>query len=106
MNGRKLLALVLFGALVGTGDSAEAPVYIRIIDGFGNHDWRKTTALVREVLERRGDLQVSVSNGKGRIHTSTFGHVWKDEDNPVAFRCGGPDADAPRRAVAGETRCR
>jgi type 1 glutamine amidotransferase len=37
----------------------------------------------------RWPIEWTVAYGKGRIYTSTFGHVWKDEENPVNFRCAG-----------------
>ena len=37
----------------------------------------------------RWPVEWAVSYGKGRVYTSTFGHVWKDEENPVNLRCAG-----------------
>lgn len=37
----------------------------------------------------RWPIEWTVAFGKGRVYTSTFGHVWKDETDPVDFRCAG-----------------
>jgi hypothetical protein len=41
--------------------AAEPPVRVLIVDGYGNHDWRLTTALVRGILEPAGGFKVDVS---------------------------------------------
>jgi hypothetical protein len=37
----------------------------------------------------RWPVEWTVAYGKGRIYTSTFGHVWHDEAEPVGMRCAG-----------------
>lgn len=37
----------------------------------------------------RWPIEWTVNYGKGRIYTSTFGHVWRDEVDPVDLRCAG-----------------
>ena len=37
------------------------PIKVLIIDGFSNHDWARTTALVRGILERTGRFRVEVA---------------------------------------------
>jgi type 1 glutamine amidotransferase len=37
----------------------------------------------------RWPVEWAVRHGKGRVYTSTFGHVWKDEEDPVNMRCAG-----------------
>jgi hypothetical protein len=34
-------------------------------------------------------LEWTVAYGKGRVYTSTFGHVWKDDTQPERMRCAG-----------------
>jgi uncharacterized protein len=34
-------------------------------------------------------LEWTVAYGKGRVYTSTFGHVWKGDVQPVSMRCAG-----------------
>jgi len=34
-------------------------------------------------------LEWTVSYGKGRVYTSTFGHVWKGDTQPARMRCAG-----------------
>jgi type 1 glutamine amidotransferase len=37
----------------------------------------------------RWPVEWAVRYGKGRVYTSTFGHVWRDEKDPVNLRCAG-----------------
>lgn len=37
----------------------------------------------------RWPVEWTTTYGKGRIYTSTFGHVWKDEADPVDMQCAG-----------------
>ena len=48
------------GLMAASREDAK-PVRVLIIDGFSNHDWRATTARVREILDRAGGFVVTVS---------------------------------------------
>lgn len=37
----------------------------------------------------RWPIEWSVDYGKGRVYNSTFGHIWRDENNPPNARCAG-----------------
>jgi type 1 glutamine amidotransferase len=37
----------------------------------------------------RWPIEWTVEFGKGRVYSSTFGHVWVDETDPVNMRCAG-----------------
>lgn len=37
----------------------------------------------------RWPIEWAVRYGKGKVYTSTFGHVWRDETDPVNLRCAG-----------------
>lgn len=50
----------LLGFLVPVFATA-APIRVLIVDGFSNHDWQLTTALVRGIIEPTGLFEVSVS---------------------------------------------
>lgn len=41
--------------------AADRPIRVLIVDGFSNHDWRLTTALIRGVLEPTGLFEIAVS---------------------------------------------
>ena len=41
--------------------SASAPIRVLIVDGYSNHDWKLTTALIRGILAPTGLFDVSVS---------------------------------------------
>jgi hypothetical protein len=55
-----LLCLALF-ALPLMSSAADAPIRVLIVDGFSNHDWRLTTALIRGILEPTHLFTVAVS---------------------------------------------
>lgn len=56
------------GGIVTPGMDAQPPVPIRvlIVDGFSNHDWKLTTALIRGILEPTGLFEVSVSTAPAK----------------------------------------
>ena len=56
------LALVfLFGAQPAAANRKETTIKVLIVDGFSNHDWRQTTALLRGILEPSGLFTVTIS---------------------------------------------
>ncbi len=64
MKPRVVVALLVFFALFAPAAiavAAEAPVRVLIVDGYSNHDWRLTTALIRGILEPTRLFDVSVS---------------------------------------------
>lgn len=58
---RRGLALLLAGLAGGAALAAEPPIRVLVIDGYSNHDWRLTTALIRGILEPTGLFAVTVS---------------------------------------------
>lgn len=55
-------AFSLFALSLGFAHlTADTPVRVLIVDGYSNHDWRLTTALIRGILEPTGLFTVSVS---------------------------------------------
>jgi len=63
MNHRVGLALLtwLLAVLLGSAHAADAKIRVLIVDGFSNHGWRQTTALLRGLLEPSGLFAVAVS---------------------------------------------
>jgi type 1 glutamine amidotransferase len=55
---RFLLALLLSAT---AGFAVETPIRVLIVDGYSNHDWKLTTALIRGILEPTGLFNVSVA---------------------------------------------
>lgn len=49
----------LGGAAVGGG--GDLPIEVLIVDGFSNHDWERTTALIRGILQSDGRFRVDVA---------------------------------------------
>lgn len=57
-----LLVVPAFSSLAAAQPpAAAAPVRVLIVDGFSNHDWKLTTALIRGIIEPTGLFSVSVS---------------------------------------------
>jgi type 1 glutamine amidotransferase len=52
---------LLAGAHALSALAAEPPIRVLIVDGYSNHDWRLTTALIRGILEPGGRFAVDVS---------------------------------------------
>ncbi|HTL68703.1 MAG TPA: ThuA domain-containing protein [Lacunisphaera sp.] len=56
------IAVLICCAVGGLATYAtEPPIRVLIVDGYSNHDWRLTTALIRGILEPTGRFQVDVS---------------------------------------------
>lgn len=56
-----MLSLMTLAAITPASLAAEKPVRVLIVDGYSNHDWRLTTALIRGILEPSGLFTISVS---------------------------------------------
>lgn len=63
-----LVAALPLGLLGACGDDppvseagAREPIRVLIVDGFSNHDWRKTSGFLQGVLERTGRFEVEIS---------------------------------------------
>ena len=52
--------LLVFAAFGLAGSLIAAPIRALIIDGQNNHDWRKTTPVLKQILENTGLFQVDV----------------------------------------------
>jgi type 1 glutamine amidotransferase len=53
--------VAILALAAATAWSAAEPVRVLVIDGFSNHDWRTTTARIRDLLEADGGFAVTVS---------------------------------------------
>src|SRR5260370_4409472 len=58
--GTCALLLCLFAQPMAA-TSSQPRIRVLILDGFSNHDWHQTTALLRSILEASGLFTVSVS---------------------------------------------
>jgi len=67
MSVDKLLAVLLSCVTLlcpvslGGAAARQSKIKVLIVDGFSNHDWRQTTALLRGILEPSGLFEVAVS---------------------------------------------
>lgn len=55
------LPVLLFAGCISHPAVADKKVRVLIVDGFSNHDWRQTTALIRGILAPSGLFDVAVS---------------------------------------------
>lgn len=90
---RSLLALI---CLVATWDrtSAADPIRVLIVDGQNNHDWRKTTPVLKACLEATGRFTVDVATSPAN---------GKTEEDWNAFRPGFSDYGAVLSNYNGQT---
>jgi type 1 glutamine amidotransferase len=68
-----MLAFVSGTLLLGAcchSAAAPAPTRVLIVDGFGNHDWRRSTRLIRSILATRGEFHVEVSTAPAESATT------------------------------------
>ena len=57
-----LLVILFAGFLPGFAKSSQSKIRVLIVDGFSNHDWQRTTLLLRGILESAGEFEVQVSS--------------------------------------------
>jgi hypothetical protein len=81
-----LLPTILLLASVAVVSSAdrgadERKIRVLIVDGFSNHDWSQTTALLRGILARNSLFQVAVSTAPGNTDDTAWG-AWR----PIILR--------------------
>jgi len=53
--------LLLAVAVHASGAESSVPVRVLIVDGFGNHDWQRTTRLIRCILDARPGFRTDVT---------------------------------------------
>ena len=58
---RWFLLFTIFGMQAISSPAAAPPIRVLIVDGYSNHDWQLTTALIRGIIEPTGLFDVSVS---------------------------------------------
>jgi type 1 glutamine amidotransferase len=74
MNRRLWLCLLTFllaglATSAGTGDSK---IRVLIVDGFSNHDWQQTTALIRGILASSAQFDVAVSTAPDKTNAPAW----------------------------------
>ena len=65
----KLLALL---SLVTLSASAADKIKVLIVDGQNNHDWRKITPVLKQILEEPGIFSVDVDTAPGGGGVATW----------------------------------
>lgn len=53
--------------------AAPARIKVLIVDGYGNHDWQRTTALTRGILERADRFDIAVATAPAQITDPAYG---------------------------------
>ena len=96
MKRRSALALIsgLVSAAVRLAGAADPRVRVLILDGYSNHDWRLTTALIRGMLEPTGLFTVDVATAPPTAGCAGLGHL---AARVRELRRRHPDVQRPRR---------
>lgn len=63
------------------GESTPPPIRLMLIDGFGNHDWRGTTRLIRDIIGSRKDFQTVISTAPASTAVPDFENWCPDLEN-------------------------
>ncbi|MFR7733574.1 MAG: hypothetical protein ACLU7D_09540 [Collinsella sp.] len=61
MKWKLLPLIILMTALTAFAAAGGEQTRVLIVDGFSNHDWKRTTACLTELLARHGGYSVDVS---------------------------------------------
>ena len=79
MNRRLCLCLVtiLSTGFVLSAGTGERKIRVLIVDGFSNHDWQQTTALIRGVLAPSGLFEVAVSTAPEKTNDPAAWASWR-----------------------------
>src|ERR1035438_7103426 len=79
MNRRFWLGLVtiLFTGVIVSAGAADSKIRVLIVDGFSNHDWRQTTALIQGVLAPSGLFDVAVSSAPETTNDAAAWAAWR-----------------------------
>ena len=74
MNRRHWLCLVaiLFTGFVLSAGTGDKKIRVLIVDGFSNHDWQQTTALIRSILAPSGLFEVAVSTAPEKTNETAW----------------------------------
>jgi len=76
---KRVLSICLAAALIFRAQAAE-PIRVLIIDGFGNHDWQRTTRLIRGVLEPTKAFEIGVSTAPSKMEDPAYA-AWRPDFN-------------------------
>lgn len=61
MKWKFLPLVILMTALTAFAPAKGEQTRVLIVDGFSNHDWKRTTACLTDLLEKHGGYSVDVS---------------------------------------------
>lgn len=56
---------------------AESPIKVMIIGGQNNHDWKKSTPFLKEMLDKNGHFEAVVNNAPANFTTPEAGQAWQ-----------------------------
>ena len=78
MNFRLLFCSVAlaFVSLICPAKADAAKIRVLIVDGFSNHDWQQTTALIRSILAPSGLFEVAVSTAQQTTNAEAWA-AWR-----------------------------
>jgi type 1 glutamine amidotransferase/HEAT repeat protein len=67
-----LLAMALAAVAPTPARAKPAPLRVLILTGANNHDWKSTTPVMKDILERTGRFRVTVTENPAECDLSTF----------------------------------
>jgi type 1 glutamine amidotransferase len=73
-----LASTLVMGISAAAEETALPPIRVMIIDGYGNHDWRHTTRLIRDVMGFRKDFQTTVSTAPAGMDEPAYS-AWRPD---------------------------
>ena len=79
MNRRFWLCLVtfVFTGFVLPAGASDGKIRVLIVDGFSNHDWRQTTALIRGILAPGGLFDIAISTAPATTNDAAAWAAWR-----------------------------
>jgi hypothetical protein len=81
-----LVALAIgFVLAIGPAKAADPPIKVLIIGGQNNHDWKRSTPFMKQLLDKAGHFQAVVDNAPERGSTPEAWEAW--QPNFKAFDC-------------------
>jgi len=71
-----LLAILFAGVLPASAKTQRGKIRVLIVDGFSNHDWQRTTSLLRGILVSAGEFTVQVSTAPQDTNSAAW-KAWR-----------------------------
>jgi len=77
MRRRLFVGAMLLGLAILSGAQAAEPIKVLIIGGQNNHDWKRSTPFMKELLDKGGHFQATVQNAPTREAAPADWDAWQ-----------------------------